>query len=195
MPPGVDLETFNLTRSTQEPRELRDVRPPVFGYVGSIDDRIDFALLKRLAQTFSDGTVVLVGPVHEQIHKSRLNGLVNVRLIGTKTKSELPPFIQRMDVCLIPYRVSPFTEVILPLKIFEYLAMGKPVVSTLLPELEPYASAIHLAKNQDEFIAATRKALNDEGSQGGKARELVRPATWESRIERISAAIQERLIR
>ena len=195
LPPGVDVATFNDTRRLQQPEELRGAARPVLGYAGSIDHRVDLELVERAARAFPRGTVLLVGPIHERVQIRRLQQVPNIRLLGAKPKEALPAYLQHMDVCLIPYRVTSFTQVILPLKFFEYVAMGRPIVSTLLPELRPYATAVRLARNGDEFIAAIRSTLEQEAVQStnGSSRGGRSLASWDDQVERISAAIEERL--
>ena len=197
LPPGVDAAMFNATRQLEEPEELRGAARPVLGYAGSIDHRVDLELVERAARAFPHGTVLLVGPVHERVQTQRLRALPNVRFVGAKPKEALPAYLRYMDVCLIPYRVTSFTQVILPLKFFEYVAMGRPIVSTRLPELQPYVAAVCLARNGDEFIAAIRSTLEqgavrstNSSSRGGPSL-----ASWDDQVERISAAIEERLTR
>ena len=195
LPPGVDVAMFNPARQFEEPEELRGAARPVVGYAGSIDHRVDVELLERVAHAFAHGTILLVGPVHERVQVQRLRQLPNIRLTGPKPKEVLPAYLQYMDVCLIPYRVTPFTQVILPLKFFEYLAMGRPIVSTLLPELQPYASAVRLTRNGDEFIAAIRSTLEQDAvrSADGRWRGTPSLTSWDTQVERISAAIEGRL--
>lgn len=191
MPPGVDLDTFNAQIKRANPKEFVGIRPPILGYVGSIDHRIDFELMEEIGKRFPQATLVLVGAVYESARTNGLRKLANIRMIGPKPKEVLPAFIQRMDVCLIPYRVTPFTQGILPLKLFEYLALGKAVVATALPELQPYASVVRVANDREEFLRAIGDFLyGNRQCSGVTPPHLV---SWDERVEEISAAIEERL--
>ena len=191
MPPGVALDAFT-PQLEGESSELDGLPRPLLGYAGSIDRRVDVRLLDAVAQAFPEATLVLIGPVHRDAHVNGLRGRPNVRWLGSQPKARLPALLQRLDVCLIPYRLNAFTSVILPLKLFEYLAMEKPVVSVALPELRPYASAIHLAEDRAGFIAAIRSALTERPATRG---ERMRLASWDERLEQISQVIEERLAR
>ena len=185
------METFNPERTTEEPGALRGFARPIVGYVGSIDRRVDLDLVESVAQAFPRASVVLVGPIHKRLDVSRLRRLANVRLIGWQPKSAVPAFIQRMDVCLIPYHCSSFAEAILPLKLFEYLAMRKPVVATALHELKAYETMIAVAHTREAFLDAVREALQRPSAL---ARGMA-PASWDARIETVSLILNRLLSR
>jgi glycosyltransferase involved in cell wall biosynthesis len=190
LPPGIDTEVFDPSRRGTEPMELRDAPRPLLGYAGAIDHRLDVPLLERLAAAFPHGTLVLVGPVHERLSLERLQRLPNVRLIGPMPKPRLPAFLGRFDVGLIPYVKTPFTDAILPLKLFEYLAMRVPVVATDLAELAPYDKTVRLASGADAFIAGVREALAGTRGLGAGEGRLV---SWDARVEDVSALLAQRL--
>ncbi len=190
LPPGIDRGLFSPHAAAAPPEELRDARPPILGYVGSIDDRVDLELLAQVARRWPEATVALVGPVHERVRIRALARLSNVRFIGPKPKANVPAFLRRMDVCLIPFRRTPFTDTILPLKLFEYLAMERPVVATALPELRPYAAWVSIADDERAFLEAVGASLSS-----GRAGASTPPGpfpSWDDQAERLAAAIEAR---
>ena len=194
LPPGVDLAVFDPQRATEPPPELRELQRPLLGYIGSIDQRVDVELLEAVARACPKATLVLVGPIHHAIPVGGLRRLPNVRLIDPQPKEVVPRYIRQMDVCLIPYKVTPFTEVILPLKLFEYLAMGKSVVSTHLKELRPYASVIRLVDTPAQFIAAVQATLASGATQRSEEVDVRRQlASWDDRVAQVSELIRRHL--
>ncbi len=143
MPNGVNLEAFPIEDivapdaagdNANSPTRLADDFPqgrPVIGYVGGLTRHVDFELLTAMALARPQWSWVFVGP--EQHSLNGLRKLPNVYLLGERPHHDLVTYIRRFDVCVIPYRLTSFTETVDPTKLNEYLAVGKPVVSTNLP--------------------------------------------------------------
>ena len=157
----------------------------------------DVALLSRLARTFPDASLVLVGPValsEEQLLQVRQP---NVHLLGVRSYDALPGYVQHFDVGIIPYVLSPWTVAVDPLKLLEYLAAGLPVVCTAIPEAAKYADTIAVANDADGFVAAVREALAaDRAAARARGQALARRHTWERRadalLDLIGDAVEQR---
>lgn len=169
--------------------EIVDVPRPVLGFAGNfLPTKVDFELLDRLARARPDYTLLLVGPsrpgAEEQL--ARLETLPNVRWVGAKPYGELPRYVAAFDVALIPYLVNGYTESCFPLKLYEYLAAGKPVVASGVPALGGMEPDVVLAEEHDAFIAAVDAALEHRSEDGVSRRMAVAARnTWESRTEKL----------
>ncbi len=186
---GVDLVHFE--QRLTPPPELRSVRRPILGYSGVVRHIIDLDLLDYVAVQKPEWSIAIVGPVTESGREfyakvERLKARPNISFLGSKSAKELPPYIQQFDVCLLPYRrgvVSSYYSS--PLKFYEYLAAGKPVVSTVGPY--SYDKDIILnADDRDQFIAAIAKAVKHHSpAVVRKRRHLAMQNRWETRLLQI----------
>jgi len=195
---GVNLELFEQAEGTSSaiPSDLRGIKGPVVGYIGALHQWVDVDLLMRVAQAMLDCQFVLVGPLVREI--SRLRALSNVHWLGQKSHSEIPRYVRQFDACVIPYTRGAYTETTYPAKLNEYLALGKPVVATPLPELvdynREYGEVLHLAHDARTFAAALRKALTDmTPAMRDRYRQAARQNSWAVRVEEMSHLIEEAL--
>jgi glycosyltransferase involved in cell wall biosynthesis len=174
------------------PEELRNLPRPWIGFMGAIFTYLDFDLLVATARAFPGGSLILVGPVQDETGAARLRREPNVVLLGRRPQERIPDYLAAFDVCLSPFRAGDVRRAVNPLKVYEYLAAGRPVVSTPLESLagEPVAEWIRFAEGTAAFTAAIREELAAEGAAGRarERREAVRAYTWEAlavRVERI----------
>ena len=188
---AADVAVFEqvLSERYPRPRELAGRTGKVIGFIGNLDElRIDYPLLKKIALVFPDHTLLLVGPVNSPEPKNiGLDVLPNVVFAGSRLLQDLPPLLQHMDCVLIPFLYNTLTKSIYPLKINEYLAAGKPVVSTAFSDdIRTFAEHIYLAEDQAEFLGKIEEALseNDPGCVQRRA-EVARSNTWEARIRQL----------
>ena len=167
---------------------------PVIGYVGGIHRFFDVGMLTKMARVRPDWSWVLVGPL--QTASRELKRLPNVHLTGPKAHEELPDYIRDFDVGIVPYLSNGYTATVVPTKINEYLAMGKPVVSTDLPEVNTFNGKhgvlITSPNRPAEFIASIESALlsSGEGALINRRRAVAALNDWEGRCERMSHLIE-----
>ncbi len=173
------------------PSRLADLSPPVIGFAGNFHPRkIDLELLEKLARQRPEWTMVLIGPAREATEQAlgRLARLGNVHWLGAVSYDDLPRFVAAFDVALIPYRTNAYTRSCFPLKTYEYLAAGKAVVASGLPELRGMEPDVVVVDDGDldGFSAAIERAL-DETSQDAISSRQARAAanTWETRSSRL----------
>lgn len=181
IPNGAEYEHFALP-SGKVPEELQNVKHPIAGFIGGISDWVDVPLMAQAAQHLPEVNFVLVGPVLTDV--SCLTRLDNVRLLGAKPYKELPEYLGSFDVCLVPFKINKLTESVNPIKMFEYLAAGKPVISTPLPEVLAYGEVVAIASGEEETVAAIRQALEPEAQsrQSIELRQQVaRENSWDAR--------------
>lgn len=158
LPNGVDNAHFNRPQ-TQIPPEIQTLRRPIVIYVGSIDYWFDFDLFNRLSGALADFSFVVIGSAGR--YAERFVRRENVHLLGPKAYAELPAYLHHADVGIIPFNVQQFPDLvhaINPLKLYEYLASGLPVVATDWQALRTIQSPARLCSTGDEFIAAVRSA-------------------------------------
>ena len=200
-PNGVNTTVFDASRiSPREapPEDLRGLRRPVIGYVGGVHKFIDFDLLREIALLRPTWTLALIGPI--QADTTRLEVLPNIRLLGQRAFSALPAYVAGFDACIIPYQVSAGTRTVCPSKLNEYHAMGKPVVSTGLPEVlafnERNDGIVYVASDAGGFVRGIEDAMKADSPRLAQARiDSARRNGWAARIERMSALLEKELLR
>jgi glycosyltransferase involved in cell wall biosynthesis len=217
VPNAVDYEAFTagLESGSPPPADIAAVPTPIAGYVGAINDKLDLALLERVARGCVDDTVpqrrdrtvprrrdwslVLVGPIRITDEEGQraletLRSLPHVRFLGRKNVEDVPRYIAGCDVCLLPYRINEWTRNIDSLKLYEYLACGKPVVATDLPAARRFSEVVRIATSEAQFLASMDSALDeDHPALQSKRRSVAAQHTWEQRVASLSAAIEDRL--
>ncbi|OWY70681.1 hypothetical protein B7486_13810 [cyanobacterium TDX16] len=162
---------------------------PVIGYYGAISEWFDAALVAQAARQMPECDFVLVGSTYGA-NLSPLKDLPNVRMFGEVPYTDLPGYLHGFDVCMIPFQVNELTLATNPVKVYEYLSAGKPVVSIDLPELALMKDVIETAATAETFIAGLRKALTDNAPERVEARRaFARENTWAKRGEVLDTAL------
>lgn len=195
-PFGVSLEQFDQSREREIPEDLQRISLPRLGYVGQLQRHVDGRLLQHLADNHPEWHLVIVGPEAKDFPYT-LQG-ANIHKLGPRPHEQMPAYIAGFDVCLIPYALNAYTQTVYPTKLTEYLIMGKPVVSTPLPEVvafnERHQGMVSIGRTCEEFEAQIRQALLEV--RNGRASERVSAARqqgWAARIEAMSRVITRRL--
>lgn len=198
MPNVADYRHFSRPRAVRSEAiaRLRAMPRPRIVFSGNIaPHKVDLRLMARLAMRRRGWNFVLVGPVWEGADASadlrRLAALPNVWMPGHVPYEELPAWLHEADALVIPYVRNDATRAVFPLKFFEYLATGRPVVASPLPSLLPYEPAVRLAETTDEWIAALEASLLDNAEFAEQRRVLARRQTWEVRLREMEAEILE----
>lgn len=174
-PSGIDYPHFAKGAAEGPiPEDLRSIRKPVFGYFGAIDERIDWELMRELCRAHRDWSVVFLGPLVliDRVPMSE----PNFQWLGAKPYDALPDYLRGLDVCLIPWLVNDLTRFMSPTKTPEYLAAGRPVVSTPIPDvMADYAGEVLIGATAEEYGAQCAKAL---AAGTGPARKPPQSLTW-----------------
>ena len=191
---GCNLELFDPGLEHPVPAAMKGFTPPVIGYVGAvIADRLDEQIIRIIAKANPNWKVVLVGPEDDTFKRSSLHALPNVYFLGRKPMQELPHYVQCFDVCINPQLVNQLTIGNYPLKVDEYLAMGKPVVATRTRAMSLFEPYTYLASQPEDYPVLIEKALEENTLQ--RQRERIAFAgthTWESSVEALSQYIIEK---
>ncbi|MFN7921824.1 MAG: glycosyltransferase [Bryobacteraceae bacterium] len=163
--------------------------PPVLGYFGAIEDWLDWELLKQVAQGIPSARIVMAGRV-ESAAAARLARYPNVELAGEIPYERLPEWMKCFDVALIPFRRNPLTRAASPIKLYEYLAAGLPVVATELPELEPWSDLIYVARSEHHFVEqACRAMAESDPALRSRRMRAVSGHTWADRSEQLCSLL------
>ncbi len=170
---------------------LEGVNHPVVGYYGAIADWFDVDLLVEVAQSRPQYTFVLLGGVFD-VDVSQLRNLPNVRMLGQQPYETMPQYLYQFDACVIPFKINSITEATDPVKLYEYLSGGKPVVSVKLPELEPYSDHLYIAENTTDFANKLDQAVSESDPQLVERRKsLAGRHDWKARYQQIESALAE----
>lgn len=191
-PHGVDHAHFAraLDPSTAPPPALARLGAPAIGLVGLLDERIDLALLDRLAACHPDWPIVLVGRAHVDLGPL-VRARANVHAVGHVPYAELPAWYAGFAVALVPFVVNEYTRHVNPVKLREYLSAGLPVVSTDLPEVARLGRWCRIGRDPDAFVAAVEAAVAADGRGERVLRsDAMRGETWERRVEDIAAVVE-----
>ncbi len=193
IPNGVEADHFARTADSTLPvaETLAGLQHPVIGYLGTLNYWIDTDLLAQIAKAHPDWTLVHVGPRDLLARMAPLEGLPNFVSTGRVPYEELPRYIKAFDVCVNPYVRDGVAEHCSPLKLYEYIATGKPVVSVDMPEARKFKDLIHIAQDADHFLALVEQAVQtDDGLAERRLAEAQRH-TWRSRFAAAASQLAE----
>lgn len=179
--------------STVVPDDLAALPGKKIGFIGAISGyKVDFALLRKMAERHPDWSIVMIGKVGEGdpwTDVSSLQNLPNIHFVGPRAYETLPAYLKGFDVAVLPSMLNEYTRGMFPMKFFEYLAAGRPVVATDLHALQAYGHVAHLATSHDDFIAGVEGALRGEVPPLEMRLDVAREQTYERRTERMLALV------
>lgn len=178
---GVEISHFHAnTKDFQVPFEVANLAKPIIGYIGMISSWFDIQAIKMLSETRPDYQIVLIGPT--EIDLSQLRKHPNIHILGKKSYEELPSYLQEMTVCIIPFLVNTLTKAVNPVKVYEYLAAGKPVVSSALPEVCALTPLVYIYETTDKFVKSVDQAISERNQRASERQEFARQHDWDNRI-------------
>lgn len=180
---GFNIDQYNHEEDFPVPEDLKDIPRPIVGYVGAlITLRLDLNMMVEMAEARPDLSFVMIGWEDKEFENSRLHQLSNVYFLGKKHTQDVPAYIKHFDVCINPQILNEITSGNFPLKIVEYLAMGKPVVATSTPTMhEIFGRHTFLAENTNEFISQIDEALQEEHiANTQERRDFASNFSWEN---------------
>lgn len=197
LPNGFDDVAYSIDRPIVSPPALTGLRRPILGYVGLISVRLDLMLLDALAAAHPEWTLVLLGTVYRQGCEDvldRLSSRPNVHLLPAVPGDQVADYVRLFDLGLLPYRVTQETIHASPLKLFEYLAAGLPVVAADVPGARQFADLLAIARSPEEWAAGIAQQLEDDCPGRRTARRVaVAPHTWDERVETLSGFLIDTL--
>jgi glycosyltransferase involved in cell wall biosynthesis len=166
---------------------------PIIGYVGNINYRIDMDLIKWLAEHNPTWSFVFVGSVKPDVDLARLSAYKNLYFLGHRPYNDLPGYLHHFDVCLIPYR--PLREMGSPIKLYDYLACGKPVVTTNFAGVVGFSDVVYIAEYYDDFQEMVERAIGERQEEAEclaqARRKVAQLCSWDVRSEEVWNRIRE----
>jgi glycosyltransferase involved in cell wall biosynthesis len=190
-PNGVNVETF--APETPPHPALAGLPRPIIGFAGALGSWVDYDLIRQAAVIEPNWSFVILGPANPGIDLGPLKSLPNIHLLGAVSFEELPAFYVGFDCGLIPYRLDEFTHYTFPSKMAEYFAAGLPVISTALPELEPYSKVISTVHSAEELISAVKQHLDNPDQEHSRHTriEVASTLSWESITSEMEALVDQ----
>jgi glycosyltransferase involved in cell wall biosynthesis len=180
VPNGVDCEWFQ--RRAEESIVLDDVRRiarPRVGYVGAIYRWVDYGLVNAVANANPDISFVFIGPYDDASRVDQLLRAPNIAWLPAKAYADMPLCIRDFDACLIPFAPGEIAETTNPVKLFEYFALGKPVIATPMAELRQFAELLYIVDSSDSFTQALRAALaENDPAIADRRKAIARKHSW-----------------
>lgn len=191
IPNGVDFDAYASGRDI--PPDLACIPGPRIGYVGVIKSQLDLKLMLELARRLRNASFVFVGPLgvlgDKHMLWNQLSAMPNVHVLGNREPAMLPAYTQHLDVCLMCYEVTDYTNSIFPLKLNEYLAAGRPVVSSSIDAVLAFEPTVRIAATGDEWMRAIQSALADSEASDHQVRirrEMARAYDWNLLVGQIA---------
>ena len=198
VPNGVDYKLY--ATPLPDPADLRNIPRPRIGYVGTLKRMLNWPLLLDLSASHPQWSFVFVGPKgpHPEIEGmlELMSRRPNVHFLGEKPTDCLGGYPQHFDVCTMPYRLDDYTKYIYPLKMHEYLASGRPVVSAPICSVEEFSHVIAIASNHEEWSTVIEHALSAEENAPARCalrQQVAREHDWEALVAKIAGTITQRL--
>lgn len=194
LPNGVDVDRFRTKPDNEDPADIREIPHPRAMFVGAITSWIDLQLIEKAAAALPDHQFVMVGPLFEnEVQMDALLALrerSNVHFLGPKKYEEVPGYLHAADVLLLPRTCDPYSLACDPLKVYEYLATGKPSVSTAHPSVERFSEFVQIGSDAESFIDGICQALNRNTETEAKQQSVIDSLSWKVRSEKIKNRLQ-----
>lgn len=195
---GVDVEHFGKARRTETnlPDDLAKLKQPVLGYFGVVDERMDYELVAKLADANPDWSIAMVGPIFK-VDANSVPQRPNLHWLGQRAYADLPAICKGFRVCLMPFALNESTEYINPTKALEYMAAGRPIVSSAVPDVvSNFSSVVKVASNHDQFIEFCRAAV-EQPDQAAVERglQMAQENTWESIVAKLEHHVETALLK
>jgi glycosyltransferase involved in cell wall biosynthesis len=180
------------------PNDIKDIPGPKLGFIGFINHLIDFELLAKLASEFPNASVILIGGeqvetgIANDIWYQRTKSARNIHYLGYKNYRLLPAYLKAFNICLMPFRLNDWMMHSAPNKTYQYLASGKPIVSTDFTEIRQYYNLVYIAKSHPEFVEEVKKALMEKNSELTYARQkAAQENSTEKRAEKVMKLLRD----
>jgi glycosyltransferase involved in cell wall biosynthesis len=176
---GVNADQFrSQAASSPRPGDMPRLEKPVVGFVGALYRWIDWELIRDTARQLPDYQFVFVGPRDGRSDDPRIRSLSNVRLLGPRRFDQVPAYLRAFDVCWVPFKQDEVGAAANPVKIYEYLALGKPVVTTPVADTESFGNLVAVVRTSGETVARLREAMHDSPAAVEARMEYARQNAW-----------------
>lgn len=185
LPHGVDFDLFSTPapRASDLPRDGR----PVAGFYGSLSEWLDLDLLRQAIVCLPNWHFVFIGKA--QVDLGEISAFPNVHLLGTRSHEQLPSYVQHWNASLLPFKDNAQIRACNPLKLREYLAAGRPVISTPFAALEPYRDFVQQVRNADQLVDALKLSICCDNLE--KQKQSVAAHTWQAKAQQVSGWLEQ----
>lgn len=195
IPNGANFERFVQASEPQDrPADLMDLEGPMFGFVGALQECIEYGFVEYAAKNHPEWNFVFIGRENAGVDLSHLRALPNCHFLGLKPNEQLPAYLAQFDACLNLFATGDLSKDVSPLKFYEYLATGKPIVSTAQPDqVLQYAPLIHIAHTKEDFTECCRTVL--EGADFDTSADRIeegRKSSWDARVAQMCAILADK---
>jgi glycosyltransferase involved in cell wall biosynthesis len=192
----VDVKHFGTARlpETPVPSDIAKLQRPALGYFGVVDERMDYDLVAALADAHPEWSVIIIGP-STKVDPATFPQRPNLHWLGGRDYEQLPGYVKGLDVCLMPFAINAATEFINPTKALEYMASGRPIVSTQIEDVVlQFSSVVRIADSHASFISACEEALaKPDPARIQRGLELAGRNSWEAIVDRLEQHITDAL--
>ncbi len=189
---GVEVDHFEkaMHARTYVPDEVNFLHKPVLGYFGVVDERLDYGLIASLADANPYWSVVIIGP-RIKVEEADLPRRKNLHWLGKRDYADLPAYCKAFDVCLMPFALNAATEYINPTKALEYMATGRPIVSTAVPDVvSNFSGVVKVARGAEDFVDLCRaQAVSPDWSAVRKGQQMARENTWDAIVAQLEVHV------
>jgi len=194
---GADLDLFRRAQlpETEIPSDIKKLCHPIIGYYGALH-KIDLELVKFAAESRPHWSFVFIGPTGgaQGGDVSMLSQLTNVHFLGSRPQQVLPNYLKGIDVAIMPFKINRLNLNMCPIKMYEFLAAGKPVVSVALPEVRVLNNVIAIAADKNDFVSKIEEVLEGNNQKLIEQRqEAVAKYSWQNRIKQIENLVCQKL--
>ena len=189
---GVDFDHFHQVQSASLviAKDVASLKHPVIGFFGLMENWVDLGMVRYAAQKRPDWTFLMIGRL--AVEHNPCQGLANVHFIGSRPYEVLPSYAKVFDAAVIPCVTNELIYNFNPLKLREYLAMGKPIVSTAYPEVEVFKDIVEIAHSKEEFVEKIEHALKTDNPEKMRMRiDSVRDWSWDHRFEDVISTVNK----
>ena len=185
MPNGVDFSHWQQREKIIN-RDIADLPRPIIGYIGTIQDRFNIDIIKAISKKLPKASIVLIGPIWYKKLKSELVKINNVFVLGPKPYNQAPTYVQQFDIGIIPNHFDDFEKTTDPMKIYNYLACGKPIVCSYLPANEKLQPFVRVGDNAQNFADTVAQAYAENNKEKYLERiEFAKEQGWNNRLQQM----------
>lgn len=195
VPNGADVDRFRAAAEGEAafPPDLARLPRPIIGFTGWVQYWVDFDLIAHAARAHPDWTFAIIGPVEPLARVDKVRGLNNVHFLGRKPYADIPRYVAGFDVCVNPFVLDGLAEAVSPIKLYEYLASGRPIVSVDMPAAREFDALIWVAKDAGEFLSGLGSALREGQSRAARRQAAAQGYSWAARFRAVEQILESAL--
>lgn len=192
---GVDIKSFNVNSidKVSDDNLLKKNNNKKVGYVGTISEWVDLELIKSIALRNKNIEFYFIGPISESLNIDSFKSINNIKFVGSQPYYSIPNIVNSLDICIMPFKKSELVQSVNPVKIYEYLAMGKPVIALKYDETDKFGSLIYTYETEKQFEDCLYKILNrrEEKDIINERINFAKKNSWKERVNKLEELISD----